>query len=47
MAEAFTFPLVLTFAVLVFLVAQWRMDDPKFRMAPLTKADTTIKFEEA
>ncbi len=46
-AEAFTFPLVLMIAVLVFLVAQWRMDDPKFRMAPLTKADTTIQFEEA
>lgn len=46
-AEAFSFPLVLMVAVLIFLVAQWRMDDPKFRMAPLTKADTTIQFEEA
>ena len=46
-AEAFSFPLVLMVAVLVFLVGQWRMDDPKFRMAPLTKADTTIRFEEA
>jgi hypothetical protein len=46
-AEAFSFPLVLMAAVLIFLVAQWRMDDPKFRMAPLTKADTTIRFEEA
>jgi hypothetical protein len=45
-AEAFSFPLVLMVAVLVFLVGQWRMDDPKFRMAPLSRADTTIQFEE-
>ena len=45
-AEAFSFPLVLMLAVLVFLLAQGRMDDPKFRMAPLTKADTTIAFED-
>jgi hypothetical protein len=45
-AEAFTFPLVLMVAVLLFLVAQSRMDDPKFRMAPLSKADTTIAFQE-
>jgi hypothetical protein len=45
-AEAFTFPLILMVAVLLFLVAQSRMDDPKFRMAPLSKADTTIVFQE-
>jgi hypothetical protein len=45
-AEAFRFPLILMVAVLLFLGAQWRMDDPKFRRAPLSKADTTIVFEE-
>jgi hypothetical protein len=40
-AEAFSFPLILMVAVLVFLLAQGRMDDPKFR-----KADTTIEFED-
>jgi hypothetical protein len=45
-AEAFSFPLILMVAVLVFLLAQGRMDDPKFRMAPLSKADTTIEFED-
>jgi hypothetical protein len=45
-AEAFSFPLALMLAVLVFLLAQGRMDDPKFRMAPLSKADTTIEFED-
>jgi hypothetical protein len=45
-AEAFTFPLVLMVAVLLFLLAQSRMDDPKFRMAPLNKTDTTIAFQE-
>ena len=45
-AEAFSFPLVLMVAVLVFLIGQWRMDDPKFRLAPLSRADTTIVFEE-
>ena len=45
-AEAFSFPLVLMVAVLVFLLAQGRMDDPKFRAAPLSKADTTIAFED-
>ena len=45
-AEAFSFPRVLVVAVLVFLIGQWRMDDPKFRLAPLSRADTTIVFEE-
>ncbi len=45
-AEAFSFPLVLMVVVLVFLIGQWRMDDPKFRLAPLSRADTTIVFEE-
>jgi hypothetical protein len=45
-AEAFSFPLILMLVVLVFLLAQGRMDDPKFRMAPLTKDDTTIAFED-
>jgi hypothetical protein len=46
-AQAFTFPLILMVAVLLFLIGQWRMDDPKFRMAPLSRAETTISFEEA
>lgn len=46
-AQAFSFPLVLMVAVLLFLIGQWRMDDPKFRMAPLNRAETTIPFEEA
>jgi hypothetical protein len=46
-AQAFTFPLILMVAVLLFLIGQWRMDDPKFRMAPLSRAETTIKFEES
>jgi hypothetical protein len=45
-AQAFTFPLILMVAVLLFLIAQWRMDDPKFRMAPLNRAETTISFED-
>jgi hypothetical protein len=45
-AEAFSFPLALMVAVLLFLVAQSRMDDPKFRLAPLDKTDTTIAFQE-
>jgi hypothetical protein len=45
-AQAFTFPLILMVAVLLFLIGQWRMDDPKFRMAPLSRAETTIEFEE-
>jgi hypothetical protein len=45
-AQAFTFPLILMVAVLLFLIGQWRMDDPKFRMAPLSRAETTITFEE-
>jgi hypothetical protein len=46
-AQAFSFPLILMVAVLLFLIGQWRMDDPKFRMAPLSRAETTIRFEEA
>ena len=45
-AEAFTFPLILMVAVLLFLLGQSRMEDPKFRMAPLSRKDTTIRFEE-
>jgi hypothetical protein len=45
-AEAFTFPLILMVAVLLFLLGQSRMDDPKFRMAPLNKTDTTVAFIE-
>jgi hypothetical protein len=33
-------------AVLLFLLAQSRMDDQKFRMAPLNRAETTVRFEE-
>ena len=47
-AGTFTFPLLLMLAVLLFLVAQGRLDgkDPKFRMAPLTGTDTTLPFED-
>jgi hypothetical protein len=45
-AEAFSFPLILMVAVLVFLLAQGRMDDPKFRKAPLSRTDTTVAFED-
>jgi hypothetical protein len=45
-AEAFSFPLILMVAVLLFLLGQSRMDDPKFRMAPLNKTDTTVAFIE-
>jgi hypothetical protein len=45
-AEAFTFPLILMVAVLLFLIGQSRMEDPKFRLAPLSRNDTTIRFEE-
>lgn len=45
-AQAFTFPLILMVAVLLFLIGQGRMDDPKFRTAPLSRAETTISFEE-
>jgi hypothetical protein len=47
-AEAFSFPLVLMIAVVLFLLGQGRFDgrDPKFRMAPLTRADTTVPFED-
>ena len=44
-AEAFTFPLILMVAVFLFLIGQSRMDDPKFRLAPLSKADTTVLFQ--
>jgi hypothetical protein len=45
-AEAFTFPLILMVVVLLFLIGQWRMEDPKFRMAPLNRSESTIRFEE-
>jgi hypothetical protein len=45
-AQAFTFPLILMVAVLLFLIGQWRMEDPKFRMAPLSRSESTIRFEE-
>jgi hypothetical protein len=45
-AEAFTFPLILMVAVLLFLVGQGRMEDPKLRRAPLSRSETTIRFED-
>jgi hypothetical protein len=45
-AEAFGFPLILMVAVFLFLIGQGRMDDPKFRTAPLSRAETTLKFQE-
>jgi hypothetical protein len=45
-ATAFSFPLLLTLAVFLFLVMQGRLDgrDPKLRNAPLTGVETTIAF---
>jgi hypothetical protein len=47
-AATFGFPLLLMFAVLLYLVVQTRLDgrDPKLRAAPLTVADTLIPFRE-
>jgi hypothetical protein len=46
-AAEFTFPLTLALAVLLFLVAQDRVDrrDPKLRIAPQNAADTFLRFE--
>jgi drug/metabolite transporter (DMT)-like permease len=46
MATTFSFPLLLMFAVLLFLFMQGRLDgqDPKLRNAPLTGAETTVMF---
>jgi hypothetical protein len=45
-ATTFGFPLILMLAVILFLVAQSRMDhrDPKLRLAPLTAADNVVPF---
>jgi hypothetical protein len=47
-ATTFGFPLALMLAVVLFLIAQARMDgrDPKLRAAPLTTAETYIPFAE-
>ena len=47
-AQTFGFPLILTIAVLLFLVIQSRFDgrDPKLRTAPLTTADTFVPFAD-
>jgi hypothetical protein len=47
-ATTFGFPLALTLAVFVFVIAQSRLDhrDPKLRNAPRTVADTLVAFEE-
>jgi hypothetical protein len=47
-ATTFTFPLALMIAVLLFVVAQGRVDhrDPKLRAAPRTSAETVLPFEE-
>lgn len=46
-ATEFGFPLVLTMAVLGYIVVQGRVDrrDPKLRMAPFTSVETIIRFE--
>jgi hypothetical protein len=45
-ATTFGFPLLLTLAVLIFLIVQGRVDaqDPKLRNAPLTGAEATVFF---
>jgi hypothetical protein len=47
-ASTFTFPLALMVAVLVFVVAQSRVDhrDPKLRAAPRSTAETLLPFED-
>ncbi len=47
-AATFGFPLVLTLAVLLFVIAQAQLDkrDPKLRDAPRSTAETRIPFEE-
>jgi hypothetical protein len=46
-AEEFTFPIVLTVAVLAFLAVQSHIDrrDPKLRMAPQHVVETVVRFE--
>ncbi len=47
-ATTFSFPIVLAGLVLLFLLAQARVDarDPKLRSAPHSMADTLVAFEE-
>jgi hypothetical protein len=47
-AATFSFPLVLMFAVLFFLLVQRRLDDrdPKLRAAPRSQAEAWLEFEE-
>jgi hypothetical protein len=47
-AAEFGFPLVLTLAVIGFLVVQSRVDhrDPKLRLAPQSTVETIVKFKE-
>jgi hypothetical protein len=47
-ATTFGFPLILTLAVLAFVLIQGWIDarDPKLRYAPQTLADTIIRFRE-
>jgi hypothetical protein len=47
-ATEFGFPLILTLAVLAFLVVQGRLDsrDPKLRLAPQNTVESTVEFKE-
>jgi hypothetical protein len=47
-AAAFGFPLVLSIAVVLFLLAQGWVDarDPKLRMAPKTAFETIVPFQD-
>lgn len=46
-AEEFTFPIVLTLAVLAFLAVQGYVDrrDPKLRLAPQHVVETVVQFQ--
>ena len=46
-AAEFSFPLILTMAVVGYIVAQGRIDrrDPKLRLAPQNSTETIIRFE--
>jgi hypothetical protein len=46
-ATAFSFPLVLMLAVVIFLVGQGRVDarDPKLRAAPRNQQDMVLNFQ--
>ena len=48
LATSFSFPLILMFIVIGFLVIQPRLDsrDPKLRAAAQNKAETTLTFED-